>query len=54
MQTKFIAAAAVATSTAALKLATPATNVLAQTQELALTSGIDTECHGTYAYQCMQ
>ena len=54
MQTKFIAAAAVATSAAALKLGTPSTNVLAQTQEKALTSGIDTECHGTYAYQCMQ
>ena len=53
MQTKLIAAA-IATTAASIKIAAPTT--LAQTQDKgqAAVAGIDTECHGTYAYQCMQ
>ena len=54
MQTKFIAAATIATTACAMKLQTGSANVLAQTQETAVTLGVNTECHGTYAYQCMQ
>ena len=55
MQTKLIAAA-IATTAASIKLEAP-TNVLAQTMDKAgraQVAGIDTECHGTYAFQCMQ
>jgi hypothetical protein len=45
MQSKLFAAAAVATGAAALKLEAP-TNTLAQS--------IAQECHGTYAYQCIE
>ena len=54
MQTKLIAAA-IATTAASIKIAAPTT--LAQTMDKAgqaAVAGIDTECHGTYAYQCMQ
>ena len=53
MQTKLIAAT-IATTAAAMQLPVPSTNVLAQTQGDAITTGVDTECHGTYAFQCMQ
>ena len=54
MQTKLIAAA-IATTAASIKIANP-TTTLAQTMDKgqAAVAGIDTECHGTYAYQCMQ
>jgi hypothetical protein len=55
MQTKLIAAA-IATTAASIKLEAP-TTLLAQTMDKAgqaQVAGIDTECHGTYAYQCMQ
>ena len=54
MQTKLIAAA-IATTAASIKLEAP-TTTLAQTMDKgqAVVAGIDTECHGTYAYQCMQ
>ena len=55
MQTKLIAAA-IATTAASIKLEAP-TTTLAQTMDKAgqaKTAGIDTECHGTYAFQCMQ
>jgi hypothetical protein len=45
MQSKLFAVAAVASGAAALKLDAP-TNTLAQS--------IEQECHGTYAYQCIQ
>ena len=45
MNSKLFAAAAVATGAAALKLEAP-TNTLAQS--------IAQECHGTYAYQCIE
>ena len=55
MQTKLIAAA-IATTAASIKLEAP-TTLLAQVQDKsgqAQVAGVDTECHGTYAYQCMQ
>ena len=45
MQSKFFAAAAIASGAAALKLEAP-TNTLAQS--------VAEECHGTYAYQCIE
>ena len=47
--------ATIATTAAAIKIETP-TTLLAQTQDKhgPLVAGVDTECHGTYAYQCMQ
>ena len=45
MQSKFFAAAAIASGAAALKLDAP-TNTLAQS--------VAQECHGTYAYQCIE
>ena len=49
MQTKLIAAT-IATTTAAMQLPITSSNMLAQTQEAAITSGVNTECHGTYAF----
>lgn len=51
MQTKLIAAA-IATTAASIKLEAP-TTLLAQVQDKsgqAQVAGVDTECHGTYAY----
>ena len=48
--------ATLATTAAAIKLEAP-TTLLAQAMDKsgeAQVAGIDTECHGTYAYQCMQ
>ena len=48
--------ATLATTAAAIKLEAP-TTLLAQTMDKsgeAQVAGVDTECHGTYAYQCMQ
>ena len=52
MQSKIIAAA-VASTAAAIQLETP-TTMLAQAKPLAAFAGVDTDCHGTYMYQCMQ
>ena len=52
MQRKIIAAA-VASTAAAIKLQSP-TTMLAQAKPLDPAAGIDTDCHGTYAYQCME
>ena len=52
MQSKIIAAA-VASTAAAIKLEAP-TTMLAQAKPLAASAGVDTDCHGTYMYQCMQ
>ena len=51
MQSKIIAAAVIST-VAAIKLESP-TTILAQAKPLAPSAGVDTDCHGTYAYQCM-
>ena len=48
--------ATIATTAAAIKIEAP-TTLLAQTMDKsgeAQVAGINTECHGTYAYQCMQ
>ena len=52
MQSKIIAAA-VASTAAAIKLEAP-TTMLAQAKPLSADAGVDTDCHGTYMYQCMQ
>ena len=52
MQSKIIAAA-VASTAAAIKLEAP-TTMLAQAKPLDAAAGVDTDCHGTYMYQCMQ
>ena len=46
MQSKMIAAAAIASSVNAMRLTAPTTN-LAQSPSY-------NECHGTYAYQCIE
>ena len=48
--------ATLATTAAAIKLEAP-TTLLAQAMDKsgeAQVAGVETECHGTYAYQCMQ
>ena len=52
MQSKIIAAA-VAGTAAAIKLEAP-TTMLAQAAPLDPRAGVETDCHGTYMYQCMQ
>ena len=52
MQSKIIAAA-VASTAAAIKLEAP-TTTLAQAKPLDPVAGVETDCHGTYMYQCMQ
>ena len=52
MQSKIIAAA-VAGTAAAIKLEAP-TTMLAQAAPLDPAAGVETDCHGTYMYQCMQ
>ena len=52
MQSKIIAAA-VASTAAAIKLEAP-TTTLAQAKPLDPIAGVQTDCHGTYMYQCMQ
>ena len=52
MQSKIIAAA-VASTAAAIKLEAP-TTMLAQAKPLDPVAGVNTDCHGTYMYQCMQ
>ena len=52
MQSKIIAAA-VASTAAAIKLEAP-TTTLAQAKPLNPVAGVQTDCHGTYMYQCMQ